>query len=380
MAPADRAPRNGHDARPTLVVLRALGLGDLLTAVPALRALADAFPDHRKVLAAPQALAPLAALTGAVDEVVDARPLAPLDPALRGAAVAVNLHGKGPQSHRVLLAAEPARLISFSHPEVPESAGGPTWRPGEHEVQRWCRMLSAHGIPADPGRLDLTPPPEALETVPEVARGATLIHPGAASAARRWPPERWAEVARAERDAGRPVVVTGGPDEVELARRVAGEAGLPGEAVFAGRTTNLTGLVSLVAVAGRVACGDTGVAHLATALRTPSVVLFGPTPPSEWGPPPDRPWHRPLWAGTTGDPHADHPDPGLLKIRPDDVLRALAELPETAPAENLHGDAPPAAAAETTRWAVSSPRWDAPTNRASSPGMAIIDKDSAQAR
>jgi ADP-heptose:LPS heptosyltransferase len=58
-------------ARPALVVLRALGLGDLLTAVPALRALAAAFPEHRRVLATPAALAPLAALTGAVDEVVD---------------------------------------------------------------------------------------------------------------------------------------------------------------------------------------------------------------------------------------------------------------------------------------------------------------------
>ena len=77
-------------------------------------------------------------------------------------------------------------------------------------------------------------------------------------------------------------------------------------------------------------CGDTGVAHLATALRTPSVVLFGPTSPALWGPPPDRPWHRALWAGTSGDPHGQRPDPGLLAIGVDQVTEALADLPEAA--------------------------------------------------
>jgi uncharacterized protein YjbJ (UPF0337 family) len=65
------------------------------------------------------------------------------------------------------------------------------------------------------------------------------------------------------------------------------------------------------------------VAHLATAFGTPSVVLFGPTPPHEWGPPPDRPQHRALWAGERGDPHATRPDAGLLRIQVDDVIEAL---------------------------------------------------------
>jgi ADP-heptose:LPS heptosyltransferase len=309
---------------PAVVVLRALGLGDLLTAIPALRALADAFPRHPRLLATPAVLAPLARATGAVDDVVPAEGLAePLHPRLRGAGLAVNLHGRGPESSELLLTTEPRRLVAFAHPAVPASSSGPRWRPDEHEVARWCRLLEESGIAADPTRLDLELPPGP---VPHGAQGATLIHPGAASPSRRWPPDRFAEVARAEVAGGRRVIVTGGPTEVELAHDVADRAGLPESAVHAGQSGVLT-IGRLVAAADRVVCGDTGIAHLATALRTPSVVLFGPTSPALWGPPPDRPWHRPLWTGTTGDPHGHLPDPGLLAIEVDQVLEALADLP-----------------------------------------------------
>lgn len=86
-------------------------------------------------------------------------------------------------------------------------------------------------------------------------------------------------------------------------------------------------LAALVAAAGRVVCADTGVAHLATALRRPSVVLFGPVAPALWGPPPDRPRHVALWAGRSGDPHAMRVDAGLLEIGVADVLAALRRLP-----------------------------------------------------
>jgi ADP-heptose:LPS heptosyltransferase len=88
-------------------------------------------------------------------------------------------------------------------------------------------------------------------------------------------------------------------------------------------------LAAIVGGAGRLVCGDTGVAHLATALGTPSVVLFGPTAPAHWGPPPDRPIHRVLWAGRTGDPHASRPHEGLLAIGTADVLEALEALVES---------------------------------------------------
>ncbi|HLH47473.1 MAG TPA: glycosyltransferase family 9 protein [Acidimicrobiales bacterium] len=318
------------DRRPLLVVLRALGLGDYLTGVPALRALADAFPAHRRVLAAPAWLGPLVAHTGAVDALAPTPGLVPLAADLRHPDVAVDLHGRGPGSQPLLVEVAPRRLVAFAHSAIPETAGHPIWRPDEHEVHRWCRLLQESGIPADPGRLDLSPPPLPV-TGPCAGRaGATVIHPGAASEARRWPVERFAAVARHEQSEGRQVVVTGSRTETGRARRLADLAGLPDDVVVAGRTDVLD-LLALVGAAGRVVSGDTGVAHVATAVGTPSVVLFGPIPPAEWGPPPDRPWHRALWAGRRGDPHGDTVDPGLLELSVADVIDALSRLPTAPP-------------------------------------------------
>jgi ADP-heptose:LPS heptosyltransferase len=214
-------------------------------------------------------------------------------------------------------AAGPGRLVAFACPAAGH-ADGPEWREGEHEVARWCRLLAESGIPADAAALDLDAP---AGTEPH---GATVLHPGAAAPARRWPVDRWAAVARAERATGRPVVVSAGPGEETEALSVAAAAGLPAESVRAGG--DLIDLTRLIAGAGRVACADTGVAHLATALRVPSVVLFGPTPPAEWGPPADRGRHRVVWTGRRGDPNGPAPDPGLLEIEPATVSAELAAL------------------------------------------------------
>ena len=142
-----------------------------------------------------------------------------------------------------------------------------------------------------------------------------------ASAARRWPPARFVAVAITLRAQGHRVVVTGSQAEIELATFVARAAGLPPGDVLAGRT-DLAELAAVVAEARLVVSNDTGTAHLATACRTPSVVIFGPMAPSLWGPPPDRPWHVALWTGHRGSPFADQPGPGLLEITMPDVMAA----------------------------------------------------------
>lgn len=305
-----------------IVVLRALGLGDLLTSVPALRALRDHHPGHELVLATTPAMVALGRLLPGVDDVAAVNELSPLPLTMARPEVAVNLHGSGPQSHRLLDELRPGRLIAFDRPDVPQTTG-PAWDDDEHEVVRWCRLMEAFGIPADPTSLDVPVPAGHL---PPEAVGATVVHPGAKARSRRWPWRRFAAVARHEHEARRPVVVTGTADERSLAQRVVAEAGLPPTAVMAGRT-DIVELLQVVAAASRVVCGDTGVAHMATATGTPSVVLFGPTPPAHWGPP-DRPRHRVLWQGQRGDPLSDVPFTGLEVIEVDQVLDALAVLPE----------------------------------------------------
>lgn len=307
----------------TVLVLRALGVGDLLTAVPALRALRKAFGGERIVLAAPEPLRGLVDLVDAVDLLHPTPGLGALAWHDEPPAVAVNLHGEGPESLHDLLAAAPSALIAHRCAAVPD-VPGPRWRPDLHEVDRWCRLLEAHGIAADPADLGLAPPPR-----PTPHGGAVVVHPGAASASRRWPADRFARVARRLEADGHRTVVTGGPAETGLARSVAEAAGLAPRQVLAGRT-GIGELAAVVAASRLVLSGDTGIAHLATAFGTPSVVLFGPTPPTLWGPPPGRRRHVALWAGRTGDPHADRPDPGLLELRPEHVIdqcRALLARP-----------------------------------------------------
>jgi ADP-heptose:LPS heptosyltransferase len=231
--------------------------------------------------------------------------------------VAVNLHGRGPQSHRVLQALQPAWLVAYATDGV--AVPGPVWDPDEHEVDRWCRLVAHAGWTADRTDLRL-----AVPSVPAPCSDAVVVHVGAAYPARRWPPERFAAVVRHLVDGGADVVLTGSAEERPLAERTRELAGRTRVCVLAGRT-DLLRLAATVASARLVVSGDTGVAHLATAFGRPSVLLFGPTPPARWGPPAGGP-HTVLWHGDSpGDPLGSQPDANLLRITVDEVVSAVDE-------------------------------------------------------
>jgi ADP-heptose:LPS heptosyltransferase len=296
-----------------VLVLRALGLGDFLTGIPALRLLRLALPKVAISLAAPAYFGVIALDAGIVDEVVDYDGLLDLPPLLAGVRpphIAIDLHGNGPASRSVLAALAPDRLIAYTTEPSPQ--GTSVWNPHEHEVLRWCRLVAeAFGVPADaaggvPGSLPLPQLPAHLPA------GAIVVHPGASAPSRQWPADRFAAVATSLSRYGRQVIVTGSSGERAIVQRVSDASG-----ARAVTGLSLEELFAMVGRAALVVSGDTGIAHVAATFGAPSVVLFGPVSPRLWGPPP-LPIHRAISLRTNddpaGDPHADRPDPALLRI------------------------------------------------------------------
>lgn len=109
------------------------------------------------------------------------------------------------------------------------------------------------------------------------------IHPGSSAEVKQWPPEQFARVAdRLTLGWGARVILTGGPGEVKLAWEVARHTETS-PAVVAGNLT-LSQSVALIERCDLFLCGDSGPMHIAAAVGTPLVALFGPTDPRFWGP------------------------------------------------------------------------------------------------
>lgn len=314
------------DGRPEILALRALKLGDILVAVPALHALRRGFPEHRLILATTPWLEPIVDLVDGLDALVPT--LHGLDDPLPMAAgrveLAVNLHGNGQESRDRLREIEPERTLEFRVPALDPGAAPddprPLWIDGELERARWARLVNTLGLDADPEDVGI-----AVPESPAPVSGAAVVHVGAFYGSREWPEERFAAVAQSLAREGHRVVFTGGASEADRARRIAERAGT-GE-VLAG-AIDLTEFAAVVADAEVLVTVDTGAAHLASAYGIPSVVIFGPAPPEAWGPPVSGP-HVVLTDASLrrGDVFSAEPDPALLAVQTEDVLDALASLP-----------------------------------------------------
>lgn len=328
-----------------VAVLRALpGLGDFLCLVPALRALRAALPEAEILLIGLPCVAPLARRFGHyLDGLVDfpgfpGIPEAALDLGRFGSRlldlqrqhfdVLFQMHGHGGIMNVFagLVGASLSSGYYFPGNYCPDPHTFLPYVETEPEVQRWLRLLESMGIPTQGESLEFPIDArdekdlEALLGKRRLQPGSfALIHPGAREAARRWQPERFAAVADALVPLGLDVVLTGTEDEGSLARAVAGAMRSRTPLDLTGRTS-LGSLAVLVARARLVICNDTGVSHLAAAMRTPSVVVFGDprvaSDPRRWAPL-DHARHRALAPSTKGA-HAS--------VTPQAVMRQVEQL------------------------------------------------------
>ncbi len=177
------------------------------------------------------------------------------------------------------------------------------------------------------GEFDLPRSPQAEQwcdrILGELSIGKfAILSPGSGWGAKNWPPERFAEVARRLHAGGVATVVNYGPGEEGLANSLAKLSGGTAHPLFA----TISQLVALTRRASLFIGGDSGPLHLAAALKSPIVALFGPTDPARNGP-----YGAPSVIlrsdrSVTSYSHVDGPDPGLQTITAEEVVRAATQL------------------------------------------------------
>lgn len=172
---------------------------------------------------------------------------------------------------------------------------------------------------------------DALLARAGVSPGARLavLNPGGNNAAKRWPADRFAEVARRLRERrGMTPVVAGAPAEADLADAVAADAGV-GVVALPGLGLTLGALKGVVRRAAIMLTNDTGPRHIAAALGVPVVTLFGPTDP-RWTTIPAPAGEAVIVADPTlppGEICDDHPERCRIdRIGIDDVWSAIDRL------------------------------------------------------
>jgi lipopolysaccharide heptosyltransferase I len=162
-----------------------------------------------------------------------------------------------------------------------------------HVVDQYLALLGALGVTErrHEFRLPSSAPAEArvdewlAATGIKPRRRLAILNPGAGRADKRWPIAHFATLAhRLVYDGGAQVVIVWGPGEEDLARGIASAGAAAGPGVTVAPATDLDMLLALLRRASVVVAGDTGPLHLAAALGTPCVGLFGPTSAARNGP------------------------------------------------------------------------------------------------
>jgi ADP-heptose:LPS heptosyltransferase len=348
--PEAPASRLGRPER--IAVLRALQLGDMLCAVPALRALRQGYPQARiTLIGLPWAAAFASRFHHLVDDFMPfpgypGLPECAFDPRevtnfleaaqSRRFDVVVQMHGHGRIVNTLTQLLGPRRSAGFYLPGdyCPDPERYFPWEAGEHEIARWVRLLALLGIPSSGLHLEFPVDEDDWLAADMIANDHSLdpgryvcLHPGSQLPSRRWQPAGFAAVGDSLFGKGYAIAITGTAGERDLAEQVAAAMRTPCT-VLAG-DTSLGALALLIGRAAGLVCNDTGVSHVAAAMRTPSTVVSCGSDPARWGPL-NRSLHRVLSAPVPCRP-CQHPTcpighPCSTAVSAQEVAAAMQEL------------------------------------------------------
>ena len=278
-----------------ILVVRLGALGDIVHTVPAVAALRAAFPQAQIDWLVDGKHRPFLELVTVVDRIVvldRASPAGWVDVTrrLRQTRYDVAIDFQGLMKSAILARASGApRVLGFSIWHLREKSARPFYSEAVaaesgHIVHKNLRLLEALGVQDDRVVFPLAEvPSSAADEVVAAARGApiALINPGAAWPNKRWDPRRFGEVAAFLREVrGFAPFVLWGPGEESLAARVVETSSRAARQAPASRIADL---VALCRRASLMISGDTGPLHIAAAVGTPIVSIFGPTDPNRNG-------------------------------------------------------------------------------------------------
>ena len=291
------------DIEPAFLIVRLGSLGDVVHAIPAVAALRHAYPAARIDWMVDPSYTELLGLVPSVDTLipVDPRSLGRRgqragflrtirDVRRTGYDAVFDLQGLL-KSALLSRAAGAAKTVGFPRAHLREPAArflythAPDPGAATHVIQKNLALLDAVGVSDRRVRFPVNiPRTAAVQSVTArfAGRGFALINPGAAWPNKRWPADRFGASAMAiHRDFGLPSLVLWGPGEEGLAAEVV--AASSGTAEMSPPTT-IIDLVGVARAARLMVSGDTGPLHIAAAVGTPIVALFGPTSPERNGP------------------------------------------------------------------------------------------------
>lgn len=293
---------SGSGSQPTAFLIVRLGaLGDIVHTIPAAAALRAVYPAARIDWLVDARHREIVDLVTCIDRVILVqRPTIGgwirATRELRNGGYLAALDFQGLMKSAVLARASgAAKVLGFSIWHLREKSARPFYSEsvdvaagvdGErHVIHKNLRLLRGLGITGSsvnfPLRRMASP---ARDGIVAEAAGAPLaiINPGAAWPNKRWDAERFGELASFLREVrGLVPFVVWGPDDEALARAVVAASG---GAAHLAPATGLSDLVEICRAASLMVSGDTGPLHIAAAVGTPIVSIFGPTDPERNGP------------------------------------------------------------------------------------------------